>query len=68
MQWRHVAARALGWVTTLPYRWNRNVHVGPRLLHISGDYDRLVKDLGGNVTWTAQEAAAPQPVDGWCKK
>src|SRR5436305_369292 len=32
MQWRHVAARALGWVTTLPYRWRRNVHLGPRLL------------------------------------
>src|SRR5947208_9591262 len=32
MQWRQIAARALGWVTTLPYRWRRNVHLGPRLL------------------------------------
>src|SRR5438067_12169755 len=32
MQWRHVAARALGWVTTLPYRWSRSVQLGPRLL------------------------------------
>ena len=32
MQWRHLAAHALGWVTTLPYRWRSNVHLGPRLL------------------------------------
>ncbi len=44
------------------------IGVGPRLLHISGDYARLVKDLGGNVTWTANEAMAAQPVDAWCKK
>src|SRR6202171_1306644 len=29
---KHVAARALGWVTTLPYRWRRNVRLGPGLL------------------------------------
>jgi len=32
MQWKHAAARALGWVTTVRYRWSRNVHLGPRLL------------------------------------
>jgi maltose O-acetyltransferase len=32
MQWKYSAARALGWVTTLPYRFNRNVHLGPGLL------------------------------------
>src|SRR6266446_8174419 len=32
MEWKHVAARALGWVTTLPYRWRRNVNLGPGLL------------------------------------
>src|SRR5256714_9340725 len=41
MDWKSSAARALGWVTTLPYRVNRNVHLGPRLqgngrLRISG--------------------------------
>jgi NTE family protein len=43
------------------------INVGPRLLHISGDYARLVKDLGGQITWTAEEAKASQPVD-WCKR
>jgi|SRR6202163_707476 len=32
MQWRYSAARALGWLTTLPYRFRRNVHLGPGLL------------------------------------
>jgi acetyltransferase-like isoleucine patch superfamily enzyme len=32
MQWRYSAARALGWLTTLPYRLRRNVHLGPGLL------------------------------------
>jgi acetyltransferase-like isoleucine patch superfamily enzyme len=32
MQWKQVAARTLGWLTTLPYRWRRNVHLGPGLL------------------------------------
>jgi acetyltransferase-like isoleucine patch superfamily enzyme len=32
MQWKQVAARALGWVTTLPYRVSRNVHLEPGLL------------------------------------
>src|SRR6202163_4388479 len=32
MQWRYSAARAVGWLTTLPYRFRRNVHLGPRLL------------------------------------
>jgi len=32
VQWKHAAARALGWVTTVRYRWSRNVHLGPRLL------------------------------------
>ncbi|MDQ6713634.1 MAG: acyltransferase [Candidatus Dormibacteraeota bacterium] len=32
MKWKYSAARALGWVTTLPYRWSRNVHLGPGLL------------------------------------
>ena len=32
MQWRHSAARALGWMTTLPYRVRREVQIGPRLL------------------------------------
>jgi NTE family protein len=43
------------------------INVGPRLLHLSGDYARLVKDLGGDVTWTADEAKGPQPVE-WCPK
>jgi acetyltransferase-like isoleucine patch superfamily enzyme len=32
MQWKSSAARALGWVTTVPYRFNRNVLLGPGLL------------------------------------
>src|SRR5260370_39355854 len=32
MEWKQVAARALGWVTTLPYRVSRNVHLAPGLL------------------------------------
>jgi acetyltransferase-like isoleucine patch superfamily enzyme len=32
MQWRYSAARALGWLTTLPYRLRRNVHLGRGLL------------------------------------
>jgi acetyltransferase-like isoleucine patch superfamily enzyme len=32
MQWKSSAARALGWVTTVPYRLNRNVLLGPGLL------------------------------------
>jgi maltose O-acetyltransferase len=32
MQWKHVAARALGWLTTVPYRLRRNVQLGPGLL------------------------------------
>jgi acetyltransferase-like isoleucine patch superfamily enzyme len=32
MQWKQVGARALGWVTTLPYRRRRNVHLGAGLL------------------------------------
>ena len=32
MQWRYSAARALGWVTTFPYRLRRNVNLGPGLL------------------------------------
>jgi acetyltransferase-like isoleucine patch superfamily enzyme len=29
---KHLAARALGWLTTLPYRFRRRVQIGPRLL------------------------------------
>jgi acetyltransferase-like isoleucine patch superfamily enzyme len=32
MEWKRSAARALGWLTTLPYRLRRNVRIGPRLL------------------------------------
>lgn len=32
MQWKTLAARTLGWLTTLPYRWRGNVHLGPGLL------------------------------------
>ena len=32
MQWQQSAARALGWVTTVPYRLRSNVRLGPRLL------------------------------------
>jgi acetyltransferase-like isoleucine patch superfamily enzyme len=32
MRWKSSAARALGWVTTVPYRFNRNVLFGPGLL------------------------------------
>src|SRR3989442_2517338 len=28
MEWKHVGARALGWETTLPYRWRRGVTLG----------------------------------------
>jgi maltose O-acetyltransferase len=32
MRWKSSAARALGWVTTVTYRFNRNVLLGPGLL------------------------------------
>src|SRR5437899_11422160 len=41
MQWKHTAARALGWLTSVPYRLRRGVHIEPGLqgngrLRISG--------------------------------
>ena len=44
------------------------INVGPRLLHLSGDYARLVKDLGGQVTWTEEEAKGQHAADSWCKR
>ena len=32
MEWKPAVARALGWVTTVPYRLRPEVHIGPRLL------------------------------------
>jgi acetyltransferase-like isoleucine patch superfamily enzyme len=32
MDWKHVAARGLGWLTTLPYRARAQVQIGPGLL------------------------------------
>jgi acetyltransferase-like isoleucine patch superfamily enzyme len=32
MQWKQSAARALGWVTTVPYRLRPGIQLGPRLL------------------------------------
>ncbi len=32
MQWKNAAARALGWITTLPYRLRPRVRIGPGLL------------------------------------
>jgi maltose O-acetyltransferase len=32
MDWKETAARALGWITTLPYRLRPRVRIGPRLL------------------------------------
>src|SRR5437868_3871054 len=32
MKWKHSAARALGWLTTVPYRFSGRVELGPRLL------------------------------------
>ncbi len=32
MEWKNAAARALGWVTTLPYRIRPRVRIGPGLL------------------------------------
>jgi acetyltransferase-like isoleucine patch superfamily enzyme len=32
MQWKHSVARALGWVTSAPYRLRRRVDIGPRLM------------------------------------
>ncbi len=58
MQWKYSAARALGWLTTLPYRVRRNVRLGPRLLgngrlRISGP-GRV--DLGADVNaWSHAE-------------
>ena len=32
MDWRRIAARRLGWLTTLPYRGRHRIRIGPRLL------------------------------------
>jgi len=32
MDWKHAAARGLGWLTTVPYRVRPRVRIGPRLL------------------------------------
>jgi acetyltransferase-like isoleucine patch superfamily enzyme len=32
MQWKHSAARSLGWLTSLPFRLNPRVRIGPGLL------------------------------------
>src|SRR5256712_9554950 len=44
MEWKHVGARALGWVTTLPYRWRRNVNLGPGVV---GRGRRRISGPGG---------------------
>jgi acetyltransferase-like isoleucine patch superfamily enzyme len=58
MQWKHSAARALGWLTSVPYRLRRRVHIGPRFigngrLRISGP-GRVVMEADVNA-WSHAE-------------
>jgi acetyltransferase-like isoleucine patch superfamily enzyme len=58
MPWKHSAARALGWLTSAPYRLKRRVDIGPRLLgngrlRISGP-GRVVLDADVNA-WSHAE-------------
>jgi len=58
MQWKHTAARALGWLTSVPYRLRRGVHIEPGLqgngrLRISGP-GRVMLDADVNA-WSHAE-------------
>jgi acetyltransferase-like isoleucine patch superfamily enzyme len=58
MNWKLEAARAAGWITTLPYRRRRRITIGPRLLgngrlRISGP-GRVVLDADVNA-WSHAE-------------
>jgi acetyltransferase-like isoleucine patch superfamily enzyme len=58
MNWKHGAARGLGWLTTLPYRGRSQVRIGPGLLgngrlRISGP-GRVVLDADVNA-WSHAE-------------
>jgi len=58
MNWTVAAARAMGWITTLPYRGRRQIAIGPRVLgngrlRISGP-GRVVLDADVNA-WSHAE-------------
>jgi acetyltransferase-like isoleucine patch superfamily enzyme len=58
MQWKHTTARTLGWLTSVPYRLRRGIHIGPGLqgngrLRISGP-GRVMLDADVNA-WSHAE-------------
>src|SRR2546428_13560320 len=72
MDWKQTAARGLGWLTTLPYRAQPRVTIGPRLLgngrlRISGpgrvvieaDVNAWSHAEGNRLVTTRQQAAIP---------